>query len=154
MPLALRLAGCWLLWSAWCSVSGWILSAVNQLDGWGHLALLPILLAAIGFWLKTTAFAQNDFSNFLKWRRRWLRPLPLIYLTIAGLSLLAALANANPWSFVPRPTACRAFSIGGRRITGIGLAHSITGSITAASVLNGRCCRSSNSRTATGFFFC
>ena len=99
IPLALRLAGCWLLWSAWCSLSGWILSAVNHLDGWGHLALLPVLLAAIYFWLKTTASARNDFSNFEKWRRRLCRPLPLIYLTIVGLSLLAALVNPNPWSF-------------------------------------------------------
>ena len=99
MPLALRLAGCWLLWSAWCSLSGWILSAVNQLDGWGHLVLLPILLAAIWFWLKTTASARNDFPNFAKWRRRFTHPLPLIYLTIVGLSLLAALVNAHPWSY-------------------------------------------------------
>ena len=99
MPLALRLAGCWLLWSAWCSLSSWILSPVNQLDGGGHLALLPILLAAIWLWLKTTASARNDFSRFKKWRQRLLRPLPLIYLTIVGLSLLAALMNAHPWSF-------------------------------------------------------
>ena len=99
MPLALRLTGCWLLWSAWCSLSGWILSAANQLDGWGHLSLLPILLAAIWFWLKSTAASQNNFSSFSKWRRRWLRPLPLIYLIIVGLSLLAALVNPNPWSF-------------------------------------------------------
>jgi len=99
MPLALRLAGCWLLWSAWCSLSGWALSAVNQLDGRGHLALLPALLAAIYCWLKTTSSARSDFSNFKKWRRRLCRPLPLIYLAIVGLSLLAAAENANPWSF-------------------------------------------------------
>jgi hypothetical protein len=99
MPLALRLAGCWLLWSAWCSLSGWGLSAVNQLSGLGHLAALPLLLAAIWFWLKKTASSPNNFSNFAKWRRRLFRRLPLIYLTIAGLSLLAALVNPNPWSF-------------------------------------------------------
>jgi len=99
LPLALRLAGCWLLWSAWCSLSGWSLSAVSQLSGWGHLALLPTLLAGIYFWLKATASARNDSSNFIKWRRRLHRPLPLIYLLIVGLSLLAALVNDNPWSF-------------------------------------------------------
>lgn len=99
LPLALRLAGCWLLWSAWCSLSGWGLSAVSQLSGWGHLAVLPVLLAAIHFWLKATASTRGNSVNFTKWRRRFLRPLPLIYLLIAGLSLLAALANPHPWSF-------------------------------------------------------
>jgi hypothetical protein len=99
MPLALRLAGCWLLWSAWCSVTGWSLSAVNQLSGWGHLALLPFLLASIWFWLKATASTRNDFSHIAKWRRRLCQPLPLIYLTVAGLSLVAGAINANPWSF-------------------------------------------------------
>lgn len=98
LPLALRLAGCWLFWSAWCSLAGWGLSAIHQLDGWGHLALSPVLLAAIFFWLKATASARNDFSNFAKWRRRLLRPLPLVYLGIVGLSLLAALVNFPPWS--------------------------------------------------------
>jgi len=99
MPLALRLAGCWLLWSAWCSLSGWGLSAVHQLSGGGHLALLPVLAVALWYWLKTTASARGDFSNFTKWRRRLTRPLPLIYLAIAGLSLLAAVVNDHPWSF-------------------------------------------------------
>ncbi len=98
MPLALRLAGCWLLWSAWCSLCGWGLSAANQLSGRGHLVLLPVLLAAVWFWLKATASSRNDLSSFAKWRRRLCRPLPLIYLAIAGLSLLAALVNFPPWS--------------------------------------------------------
>ena len=99
MPLALRLAGVWLLWSVWCSLSGWGLSAVSRLSGWGHLALFPVLIAAVWFWLKATASSRNDFSSLAKWRRRLCRPLPLIYLAVVGLSLLAACLNANPWSF-------------------------------------------------------
>ena len=72
---------------------------MNQLDGWGHLAMLPALLAGIFFWLKSTTSTRNDFSVFKKWSRRLFRPLPVIYLTIVGLSLLAALVNANPWSY-------------------------------------------------------
>ena len=71
---------------------------MNQLDGWGHLAMLPALLAGIYFWLKSTASSRDDFFNFNKWRQRLFRPLPLIYLAIAGLSLLAALINFPPWS--------------------------------------------------------
>ena len=98
MPLALRLAGCWLLWSAWCALAGWGLSAINQLSGWGQLAVLPLLLVAIWFWWQTTASPRKGFSSFAKWRQRLLQPLPLIYLAIVGLSLLAALVNAHPWS--------------------------------------------------------
>lgn len=99
LPLVLRLTGCWLLWSAWCSLSGWGLSAINQLSSWGQLALLPVLFGAIWIWWKSTASVQNSFPSLIKWRRRLSQPLPLIYCIIAGLSLLAALVNSNPWSF-------------------------------------------------------
>ena len=98
MPQALRLTGCWLLWSAWCSLSGWGLSAIGQLSGLGHLILLPILLAAFWIWLRATASARNDFSNFKKWRFRMGQPVATIYLLIVVLSLLGALLNSHPWS--------------------------------------------------------
>ena len=93
-----RLTGCWLLWSAWCSASGWVLSASHQLSGWGYTALFPFLVAAVWFWLKSTSPARNVFFNFSKWRRRFSRPLPLIYFNVAVLSLASALLYP-PWSF-------------------------------------------------------
>lgn len=102
MPLTLRLAGCWLLWAAWCSLAGWGLSAASQLSGWGHLALLPVLVAAVWFWLKSTGnpagSSRDNPLNFTKLKRRFSRPLPLIYLSIAVLSLLAGLMDDKPWS--------------------------------------------------------
>lgn len=99
-PLILRLAGLWILWVAWCQWCGWGLSAAHQLDGFGYLVALPILLGAGWWWLKVTTIpgVSINFSRLTKLRRRFLRPLPLIYLVIAALSLAAALLN-SPWSF-------------------------------------------------------
>jgi hypothetical protein len=98
MPLALRLAGCWVLWSAWCSLAGWGLSGVRGLGGPGHLALLPLLLVAVWLWLQATAPPQPRRFKLARWLRRWRRPLPGIWLLIAGLSLLGAVITNNPWS--------------------------------------------------------
>ena len=100
IPLNLRLAGLWILWAAWCQACGWGLSAAHQLGGWGYLAALPILLGAGGWWLKVTAVAgtKPHCSGAAKLRRRFLRPLPMIYFGIATLSLVAAL-RYPPWSF-------------------------------------------------------
>ena len=98
VPLLLRLAGLWVIWSAWCSCSGWALSAIGLLDGWGHLALLPVLLVAGWQWLKVTAPADTgpQISRLTKYRRRFSRLAPMIYLGIATLSLISA-SLYTPW---------------------------------------------------------
>jgi hypothetical protein len=76
------------------------LSAIRQLDGWGHLALLPVLLAAGWQWLKVTAPAGTGprISRLIKYRRRFSRLAPMIFLSIATLSLVSALLY-TPWGF-------------------------------------------------------
>jgi len=100
IPLALRLCGLWLLWGAWCQWCGWGLSAGHWLDGWGYLAALPVLLVAGWCWLKFTASSGTKpfCTPAVKWRRRFSRPLPLLYLAIVVLSLVAALGS-QPWSY-------------------------------------------------------
>ncbi len=100
IPLAIRLAGLWLLWGAWCQWCGWGLSSGHWLSGWGYLAALPALLGAGWWWLKTTAATgtKAPCAAAAKWRRRFSRPLPLLYLVIVALSLVAALLY-TPWSF-------------------------------------------------------
>ena len=99
LPLTLRLTGLWLIWSAWCQWCGWSLSFAHELHGWGYLAALPILFGVGWWWLKfTAAGASPRFSQLAKWRRRFSRPLPLIYFGIAALSLLAAILY-SPWGF-------------------------------------------------------
>ncbi len=97
LPLALRLAGVWLIWGAWCSTCGWGLSLLHLLNGWGHLLASPLLLGAVWFWLRSTRPA-TPARTWLH-RRAWMfRPLPLIYAGIAVLSLIGALSY-SPWSF-------------------------------------------------------
>lgn len=100
IPLAARLAGLWILWATWCQGCGWGLSAIHQLSGWGYLAALPVLLAAGWWWMKATADGHHicQPAGFYRQRRRFTRPLPLIYLLIAVLSLVAGLLYP-PWSF-------------------------------------------------------
>ena len=100
IPWVIRLAGLWLIWGAWCQWCGWGLSYVHGLSGGGYLAALPVLLGAGGGWLKVTAAGGTKprCAPAAKWRRRFSRPLPLIFLAIVVLSLVAALGD-QPWSF-------------------------------------------------------
>lgn len=99
LPLVLRLAGIWLIWSAWCSAAGWLLSAAHKLDGYGYAAILPVLLVGGWFWLKGTASGAFRSSHPIrKFFHRLGQPAPLVYFSIALLSLLAG-ALYTPWSF-------------------------------------------------------
>ena len=95
--MVLRLAGLWLIWSAWCSTAGWLLSAFRQLDGFGYGLMLPLLLGIGVWWMKATGPRQpvllRPAGQFL---RRLRRPAPLVFVVIALLSLVAGLSHA-PW---------------------------------------------------------
>ncbi|MEO5802835.1 MAG: hypothetical protein ABIR24_04845 [Verrucomicrobiota bacterium] len=74
----------WILFSAFCVATGWILSAIHQLNILGYGVAFAVLLIAY--------FSQrkNSERNFrFKLRlRRFRRPLPAIYLFLAILALL------------------------------------------------------------------
>jgi hypothetical protein len=99
-PLPLRLVGLWIIWSAWCQVSGWGLSLLSALNAFGYLALLPGLLMAAGWWWQVSGGRMPPVlgGSARKWWRRLRQPLPAMFLVGAGISLLTALAY-TPWSF-------------------------------------------------------
>ena len=98
IPLILRLTGCWLIWSAWCSASGWLLSLAGQLDVLGYAVLSPVLLGCLWCWLKGSAQKQSLSSQpHKKIFRHLRRPAALVYAVTALLSLLAG-ALYQPWS--------------------------------------------------------
>jgi hypothetical protein len=99
IPLALRLTGCWVIWSAWCSTTGWLLSAARQLDGLGYAILLPGLVGGLWCWLKATAPETSTVSSpRRKILQRLRRPAPLLFAVIALLSLMAGVLY-SPWSY-------------------------------------------------------
>jgi hypothetical protein len=82
----------WILLSAWLCATGWILSALHALNGFGYLLALAVTSAG-GLLLKKHWWPAGGFRqpNWRKLRRRFQRPAPLIVLTIAALCLAAGL---------------------------------------------------------------
>lgn len=99
LPMILRLAGLWLIWSAWCSAAGWLLSSAHQLDGYGYAALFPLLLGGGWFWFRSTAPGTPvPCRSFKKAFRSLKRPAPLIFYAIVLLSLIGGVLYL-PWSY-------------------------------------------------------
>ena len=80
----------WILLSMLMVTSGWILSALGRLNGFGYGLLLPLGVAACGyFWRKGAGRPPANPSRWLpRFRRRWVRMAPLIFLLLAALTLL------------------------------------------------------------------
>lgn len=99
-PLVLRLTGVWLIWAAWSSASGWLLSATGALGDTGYLVSLPALMLPWILWWRHTRPAgpvppRRISLRLLHGRTRWLR---VGFQGVAALSLVAALIHV-PWSF-------------------------------------------------------
>ena len=90
-PLALRLAAIWLVYVAWSSSAGWILSWFGQLNRTGYLlALVPLLAASAALW-KTTAggnFVIPRIYPHLK------RPAVAAWMLVAILCLVGGILYA------------------------------------------------------------
>lgn len=96
-PIALRLAGLWLIWSTWASSAGWILSAAGCLSGMGYFAASPFLFGSGWLWWKHSGPPRKTNWKFSNWRKKRQR-LPLCFLLVALLSLAGALLHI-PWSY-------------------------------------------------------
>jgi len=97
--MVLRLAGCWVIWGTWCSASGWLLSLLGYLNGYGYLVLSPVLATSLYGWVKHTASLRPPAARPLssKLRRIIRNPLGLLYLFVVLASLAGGLLYV-PWS--------------------------------------------------------
>ena len=80
----------WIGWVAYANCAGWLLSACHQLNPAGYaVALLPGILLALA-WLKKNPprFRPQKF------RSRFRRPLPALFLLVAALVFLGGLLYA------------------------------------------------------------
>ncbi len=82
----------WVLLSAWLCAVGWILSACHALNSSGYLVALAATIA-IALVFKKNWWPADGFHwpNWRKLRRRFSRPAPLIFFTIALLCLASGL---------------------------------------------------------------
>lgn len=99
-PTVLRFSGLWLIWAAWASLCGWLLSLAGALGGTGYLISLPVLLIAWFQWWKHTRPGDGNARLRFGIRRPrtgsgWLKAC---FTIVAGLSLVAALIHI-PWSY-------------------------------------------------------
>jgi hypothetical protein len=81
----------WILLSALLVGSGWILSALHQLNRIGYGVVFALAATAVIYWWRQTIHPTgNGLSRVLpKFRRRFKRPAPLLFLLLALLAFLA-----------------------------------------------------------------
>lgn len=81
----------WLLVSAWCTLSGWLLSSLGMLNRLGYGILLFLFLGLLGFYHEPLGLIRPDHRTFRlppSFRRNW---LPKAWLFLAFLAFLGAL---------------------------------------------------------------
>ncbi len=76
----------WIVFCAFCNCIGWILSALHALNPIGYGVSFGLGILALAIWKARTGEVFFRGQDFLKLRRRLVRPLP------AAFSILAALA--------------------------------------------------------------
>lgn len=78
----------WIIICAILTAAGWLLSAVNMLNTSGYLLVLLGLLAGGVYSLRSVPLQPIPWK---KWKRRFRRPLPALFLTVATLIFLSGL---------------------------------------------------------------
>lgn len=91
-----RTVGYWLLFCAFCNWAGWTLSAFGWLGAGGYAISFAVGLGAVLVWLRTTGRLKWRRPSSRKFRKRFTRLCPGIFLIFAALSFLSgALYPAN-----------------------------------------------------------
>ena len=80
----------WILWSAWCSLSGWGLSALGHLDRAGYALALSVFVVGIMLTHRHWTFPSSR-PMFLFRRSTYRRWLPKLWLLLVIISLIGGL---------------------------------------------------------------
>jgi hypothetical protein len=84
----------WIVFCAFCNCTGWVLSAVGQLNAAGYG--VTFLAGAAAVWVFRKHLCRGGFSSW-RWhkaRGRWRRTFPLAFLVLAGLAVLGGTLHA------------------------------------------------------------
>lgn len=89
--MMLNVVRVWILLSTLLAASGWMLSAMHQLNPAGYRIVFAVAGIAFFFWQRQTKWrlGKNPAQLFHKFRRRFKRFAPMIFLALALLALLA-----------------------------------------------------------------
>jgi hypothetical protein len=81
----------WILFSTLLVSTGWILSALHQLNRAGYAVIFALAGTAFFFWQRKNKWRpqKNLAQLFQKFRRRFKRPAPCLFLLLAMLALLS-----------------------------------------------------------------
>lgn len=79
----------WILLSSLLVASGWVLSAFHQLNCAGYGIVLALAAGALLVWTRKTGWRPRKNKLFQKFKRRFKRPAPMLFLILALLCLAA-----------------------------------------------------------------
>lgn len=88
------LAAAFIWFCAWLNASGWVLSALHQLNAVGYVVSLALGTAVFGWWQKQSGVQIFSCSKLVAILRRCRRPLPAIFLLVTGLIFLGGILYA------------------------------------------------------------
>ncbi|MFZ1071956.1 MAG: hypothetical protein WAO21_00835 [Verrucomicrobiia bacterium] len=78
----------WVWFCAYLNCAGWALSAVHELNPGGYVVALLIGFSVLCVWRKRTSAQMLPRARLKKFRRRFRRPFPLVFLILAALAFL------------------------------------------------------------------
>jgi F0F1-type ATP synthase assembly protein I len=84
----LKLVTLWVCLCAYLNCAGWALSAIHQLNAGGYAAVLAVGLMALILWQRKTRAPIWPRIRWQRFRRRFRRLLPMIFLLVAALVFL------------------------------------------------------------------
>ncbi len=78
----------WLCWCVYFNCAGWALSALHELNVAGYSVALALGFAALLLWRKKYSGKKSPEIHRRKFRRRFCRPLPFIFLIVAAMAFV------------------------------------------------------------------
>jgi hypothetical protein len=91
--VGLQLVEKWILVSAWCSISGWLLSAMGRLDGAGYVGTFVVGMLFLYLQWGRKPLDLRQRRRHLVPLRRFRRPLPFVYLIILLIAIIGGVLH-------------------------------------------------------------
>jgi hypothetical protein len=87
-------AAIWIVLCVYCNCTGWILSALHQLNAAGYAVAFIFGIAGGGWFRRRFLTGSPTHRNWPKLRRRFARPFPLAFLILSALAIVGGVLYA------------------------------------------------------------